>query len=365
MISTDTTAFQSIIHSFQLDDQETYNIDPFGSGLIHHTWKVTSHPTHRSYILQRINDAVFKNPRAIAFNIRSIQEYLQKHHPDYLFIAPVKTRKGNDLFYDSSIGYFRLFPFLQGSHSIDIVTEPKQAYEAARQFALFTKLLSNYPVASLQITLQDFHNLELRYQRFEDTLHNGNKERLRISEDLIAYLQQQQEIVSVYQSIKSNSAFRLRVTHHDTKISNVLFDQENKGLCVIDLDTVMPGYFISDVGDMMRTYLSPAGEGETDLSKICIREDFFEAIVSGYIVEMNEVLSDEEKKHFVYAGKFMIYMQALRFLTDFLNNDRYYGAKYEQQNLDKAKNQIVLLQKLVDKEKILNRIVEDHLAIKA
>jgi len=120
----------------------------------------------------------------------------------------------------------------------------------------------------------------------------------------------------------------------------------------------MPGYFISDVGDMMRTYLSPAGEEETDLSKIDVREDYFDAIVSGYLSEMHDELSNEEKKYFVYAGKFMIYMQALRFLADYLNNDIYYGAKYELHNFNRAANQLRLLNILIEKEPKLNMSVE-------
>src|SRR5206468_9716554 len=134
-------------------------------------------------------------------------------------------------------------------------------------------------------------------------------------------------------SIKVNPLFRQRVTHHDTKISNVLFNEQDKAVCVIDLDTVMPGYFISDVGDMMRTYLSPTSEEEKDFAKINVREEFFEAIVTAYLSEMKGQLTEIEKSHFIYAGKFMIYMQAIRFLTDHLNNDLYYGARYEGHNL--------------------------------
>ena len=144
------------------------------------------------------------------------------------------------------------------------------------------------------------------------------------------------------------------VTHHDTKISNVLFDKSDKGLCVIDLDTVMPGYFISDVGDMLRTYLSPVNEEEKDLSRIEVRDDYFKAIAEGYLSEMKEELSQKEKEHFVYSGKFMIYMQALRFLTDYFKDDTYYGSKYPGHNLVRATNQATLLKKLTQKEKLLN-----------
>jgi hypothetical protein len=128
----------------------------------------------------------------------------------------------------------------------------------------------------------------------------------------------------------------------------VLFDKNGKGLCVIDLDTVMPGFFISDVGDMMRTYLSPTTEEETDFSKIAIRRGVYDAIVSGYLLHMNEALTAEEKEKFFYAGTFMIFMQALRFLTDYLNDDIYYGAKYPEHNFNRAGNQVVLLERLIE-----------------
>jgi hypothetical protein len=133
----------------------------------------------------------------------------------------------------------------------------------------------------------------------------------------------------------------------------VLFDKNGKGMCVIDLDTVMPGYFISDVGDMMRTYLCPVSEEEKDLDKIGIRRDFYQAIVEGYRSKMHQHLTSTENKYFFYAGAFMIYMQALRFLTDHLNNDRYYGAAYPGHNFVRAQNQLVLLQRLKDVQKVL------------
>ena len=206
--------------------------------------------------------------------------------------------------------------------------------------------------------MPNFHNLTLRFHQFTSALENGNKARLLQSKELISFIKANKNIVDTYEDILQNPSFKLRVTHHDTKISNVLFNEEDKGLCVIDLDTVMPGYFISDVGDMIRTYLSPANEEEKDFSKIKIRGDYFKAIWDGYMNEMKDELSADEKSHFIYAGKFMIYMQAIRFLTDHLNNDIYYGAKYEDHNLLRAENQVVLLQQLIEKEEVLKRLIK-------
>ena len=193
-------------------------------------------------------------------------------------------------------------------------------------------------------------------------MEHGNADRIIEADALIQQVMNNQSIVEQYQQIKINPECKLRVTHHDTKISNVLFDKDGKGLCVIDLDTVMPGYFISDVGDMMRTYLSPVSEEEADFSKIEIRADIFEAIVRGYYSEMKTDLTASEKELFFYAGKFMIYMQAIRFLTDYLNDDVYYGARYQKHNFIRASNQLVLLEKLIAHENELVPLINQILS---
>ena len=341
---------RSILSQYGLDEQHC-TVQPFGSGLINHTWKVS----HKSgnYILQRINHNVFKQPYHIAANLRLIGDYLKQHYQTYLFTTPLVTERNEDIIHDTAQGYFRLFNFVSGSHTVDVVNTPQQAFEAARQFGKFTRLLSGMDINALKVTLPDFHNLSLRYQQFLQAVHEGNRTRKTTSAEAIEFLQQHNGIVATYEKIKQDPDFKLRVTHNDTKISNILFDENEKGLCVIDLDTVMPGYFISDVGDMMRTCLSPVSEEERDFSKIAIRDKYFKAIVQGYLQEMNEELSATEKLYFVYAGKFIIYMQALRFLTDYLYNDTYYGAKYPEHNFVRATNQIVLLQRLLEKEEAL------------
>jgi len=345
--------FETIFKEFGINTNAS--VKPFGSGLINNTWLISE--DENDLILQRINRNVFKQPFDIAINIRLICEYLKTNHPDYLFICPRKTIAGEEMIFINEEGYFRLFPFMKNSHTNDVVISGSQAYEAAKQFGRFTSLLSAFPVDKLKITLPDFHNLPLRYTQFEIAERNGNKERIRQSATLISFLKDQYEIVTISDQISANTDFKKRVTHHDSKISNVLFDENDKGLCVIDLDTVMPGYFISDFGDMMRTYLSPVSEEEKDLSKIEIRDDYFKAIADGYLGEMGNELSAIEKKCLVYAGKFMIYMQALRFLTDHLNNDAYYGAKYEGHNFIRANNQATLLKKITEKEKLLQELV--------
>jgi Ser/Thr protein kinase RdoA (MazF antagonist) len=345
--------FEKVLSTYGINTEAI--VEPHGSGLIHNTWKICDQSGN--YILQRINHSVFKDPQFIANNIEAIAYWLEENHPEYFFVAPVETKNNGSLLFIPSEGYFRIFPFVKNSRTYDIAQFPQQAYEAARQFGLFTRMLKDFPVENLKTTLAGFHNLPYRYNQFENAIQYGNTSRVQETKKAIDFLRSHDHIVSTYQKIALNKEFKIRVTHHDTKISNVLFDKNGKGLCVIDLDTVMPGYFISDVGDMMRTYLSPVSEEEKDFDKISIREDFFQAIAEGYLKEMGTELTAAEIQHFVYAGMFMIYMQALRFLTDYLNNDVYYGSSYEGHNYIRAKNQIILLERLLEKNNKLTEMV--------
>lgn len=338
MLSTILSAY-----GLQADQCE---IHAFGTGLINNTWKIIHE--HDEYILQRINQNVFRNPPAIADNIRAIADYLRIHSPGYLFVVPLTTVDKKDMVHDPE-GYFRLMPFISNSRTYDVAPSPDIACEAAREFGCFTRMLSGFDAGKLKVTLPDFHNLTLRYQQFEQCLKNGNTKRIEHSKNEISYLLGQKDIVTEYEKICDDANFKKRVTHHDTKISNVLFDDTGNGLCVIDLDTTMSGYFISDVGDMMRTYLSPYSEEEKDFSKIAVRDEYFLAIAKGYLEEMSDELSASELDHFVYSGDFMIYMQAVRFLTDYINDDVYYGSKYEGHNFVRAGNQIALLKKYQEK----------------
>ncbi len=331
------------------------DIQLFGDGLINHTWKITTESA--GYILQKVNQSVFKKPQDIDQNITLLNAFLKDKHPEYLFVTPLCGSSGKSLI-ETPAGFFRLFPFVENSHSLNVLNRKEEAYEAAKQFGKFSMLLNDFDVTQLHITLSDFHNLSLRYEQFLSAVQRATEERKTKSSALISFINEHKNLVEIYNSIVHNQEIPLRVIHHDTKINNVLFDPQNKGICVIDLDTVMPGYFISDVGDMMRTYLSSANEEETDLNKINVRIDFFKAIYDGYMEEMGSVLTETEKKYFVYAGKFIIYMQAIRFLADYLQDDIYYGEKYPEHNFNRAANQIQLLRKYIEIEDNLVKLLD-------
>jgi len=335
----------------------SFTVKPTGSGLINHTYLVSENTGGNKYIFQQINTAVFKKPRDIADNIQQIATFLNKNHPGYLFLAALPAVDGNYIIYDNSGAVYRLFPFAEGCVSYDTVKTPELAYRAAAAFGQFTVLLKDYPAETLHTTLPDFHNLSLRYRQFETALTQGNKDRIILTKEIARQLTNLSGIEETYRQICDNPQFRKRVTHHDTKISNVLFDKEGNTLCIIDLDTVMPGYFISDVGDMMRNYLSPANEEETDFSLIRIRMDYFEALSSGYLQQMGHELTSTEKAHFVYSGKFLTYMQALRFYTDYLMDDFYYPVKHPEHNLVRTQNQMVLLERMMEREREMEGLV--------
>lgn len=345
---------QDILNAFGLKPN-TCKAEPFGSGLINFTWKVSG--KDRQFILQKINTGVFKAPHDIVNNLVQLEKYLAETAPGYLFAGPLATVKGEYLVEEGG-DYYRLSPFIKNSHTIDFIGEGKQAYEAAKQFGKFTRLLKDFDPERLKYTLADFHNLSLRVEQFRSALENAPKERLKKAEAEIVKIGAHIDIAHTYEQLVTGRQIPRRVIHHDTKINNILFDNDNCGLCVIDLDTVMPGYYISDVGDMMRTYLSPANEEEQDLGKIQIREDYFAAVCKGYLEEMGDTLTDRERELFIYSGKFMIYMQAIRFLTDFLNGDVYYQAQYPEHNLLRARNQLMLLQRYVDAGEKLQKIIE-------
>jgi len=336
----------NILNAFGLSSVN-YSITPFGSGLINATWKVSDGDDQ--YVLQRINKNVFKVPQDIANNLVQLESYLKETAPEYLFAAPMPTIHGAYLAEDDG-DYYRLSPFIKNSHTVDFIGQDKQAYEAAKQFGKFTRLLKDFDPAMLKYTLADFHNLTLRVEQFKTALANAGKERLTQAAAEILQIEANIDIARTYDKLVNDKQIPMRVIHHDTKINNILFDDNDCGLCVIDLDTVMPGYFISDVGDMMRTYLSPANEEEEDLAKVQINNDYFIAVYKGYMAEMGGTLTAAEKDLFIYSGKFMIYMQAIRFLTDFLNGDIYYHTQYAGHNLVRTQNQLTLLERYFEAE---------------
>lgn len=344
-------------YGFEADE---VTLQPIGSGHINKTYLLDSQ--RGKFVLQELNTQIFRDPQAIANNIQEVTDELRQHHPAYLFPAPLTTLDGKLMFEDHG-EYWRLLPFIANTIAFDTLSEPEQAYQAAKQFGKLSRLLTSFDTSRLQPTIPGFHDLLLRYEQFIFALEQGTEQYRKKAADVIETAIHHHFIVAYYQSYAKSKDFPTRVMHHDTKISNVLLAKDTfEGVCVIDLDTLMPGKFISDLGDMMRTYLCAFSENEKDLTKIKIRIPYFEAMIKGYLSEMADCLTETEKDLLLFSGKYIIYMQALRFLTDYLNGSTYYPIAYPDQNLDRAKNQFKLLSELFENEKTLQGIIEDILA---
>ncbi|MHB1921388.1 MAG: phosphotransferase enzyme family protein [Chitinophagaceae bacterium] len=337
------------------------SFEKFGSGHINYTIRIYHRKDGKYYVLQRINTQVFKDPETIARNHRLASDYLSKKFPDYFFLSPIKTTDGQEMV-EINGDFWRMIPFVEHSIALDQADNPKQAYEAAKQFGRMAKNLSGIDLHYFKPTIPDFHNLTLRYSSFQGAILHAREERREYAEELIESFQQYSFIPISFESLKTDPDFRDRLMHHDTKINNVLLDDRTfEGICVIDLDTLMPGKMISDLGDMIRTYVSPCSEEEQEFGKIYIREEYYEALMKGYLSELGGDLTKTEQEVLFFSGQFIIYMQGIRFLTDFLDGNIYYPTRYPEQNYIRAKNQLTLLERLNEKEKVLRNIIRNCL----
>jgi thiamine kinase-like enzyme len=230
---------------------------------------------------------------------------------------------------------------------VSVAETARQAGATAKAFARFTAAFDDFNVKQLKKVIPGFHDLVARFEQFEAATQGEAYERLGKALPLIDELKKRERYKHFYEIITESEEFPVRVMHHDAKIANVLFSRKNgRVICPVDFDTIMPGYFFSDLGDMIRSMACSLDENSTDFDKIAIRKDFYESIVSNYMAVMEKHFSPAERKYVHYAGLLVVYMQAMRFLTDHLNGDIYYRITYPEQNFDRAKNQLVLLQRL-------------------
>lgn len=321
-------------------------VEKIGGGLINHTYKISA-ALKPAFLLQQINKNVFTNPKAIQDNYLSIWQYAEFEFTGLQLPTPKYCGKNTTLFIDKQTNYWRAFEFIDNTNMLLIAKKPAQAKATAKAFAKFTAAFSDFNLHSLKIVIPDFHNLKFRYQQFEESLNTELYERMAKALPLIDDLKQRELYKHFYEIIIESGEFPQRVMHHDAKIANILFHKvSGKVICPVDFDTVMPGYFFSDLGDMIRSMACSHDENSLEFEKITIRKKFYEAIMNGYMMVMNKQLTDSEKKYIHYAGLLMIYMQSLRFITDYLNGDIYYQINYPEQNFNRATNQLVLLKQL-------------------
>jgi Ser/Thr protein kinase RdoA (MazF antagonist) len=297
----------------------------------------------QTWLLQRLNHHIFRQPEAVMQNIQLVAEHLGSQPYQMKILAPRPTRSGQWLHHDERGNYWRVFPFFDKTITYDKVGSPSQAHEAARAFGAFARALDGLDPQQLQITIPGFHDGLKRLNDFLQNLENALPERLAEARNEVDYILSNQLIFN--QITKLN--LPLRAIHHDTKINNLLFDEKTgKAVCVIDLDTVMPGTVLSDFGDLVRTGTCLAEEDEADLSKIEFRKTVYDALMEGFLAEMGGLLTPAERNALPLAGPWLTLMQAVRFLGDYLNGDAYYKVKYPQHNLVRAKNQLTLFEQM-------------------
>lgn len=318
-----------------------YQVERTGSGHINFTYLVKGPST---FILQRINTNVFRQPELIASNLREAADFLAQHAPDYLFLAAIRTTSGEEMAFDDQGQPWRLFPYIPDTITLDKVDTVEQAFEAAKGFGALTRKLDGIDVSRFRPTIPGFQDLGWRAQQLDQALAGTTAERKLQAAEAIRQAHEFRFLVDHYQTFTGSGRLKNRVVHNDTKINNILFNEHSqKAVCVIDLDTLMPGYFIYDLGDMVRTFVSPVSEEEKDISRIAFRNDFYQALLDGYMSEMKDCLLPQEQAAIPFAGMMMTYIMAIRFLADFLNGNVYYQIHYPEQNLVRATNQLKLV----------------------
>ena len=334
----------NILTQFGLDSA-TCRVERTGSGHINYTYLVSE--PKRKFILQRINTNVFRQPELIATNLRIAADFLKIQDPDYLFLEAIRTTGGAEMASDPDGHPWRLFPYIPNTVTLDKVDTLDQAFEAARGFGTLTRKLDGIDVSAFAPTIPKFQDLSWRFEQLQQALAGTTEERRNQATDAIRNALEFGFLVDHYRNFTESGKLKPRVVHNDTKINNILFHtQTGKSVCVIDLDTLMPGYFIYDLGDMVRTFVSPVSEEEADTSKVMFRADFYEALLNGYLSVMEPCLLPEERPAVPFAGMMMTYIMAIRFLADFLNGNIYYQIHYPEQNLVRARNQLALVRSI-------------------
>lgn len=326
--------------------EEPLNLTSLSSGLIHQTYHVWNERNTKGIVLQQLNNAVFHEPQKIIDNYCVVYNHLQ--HTRLLAIPePLRTTAGEWLWCDADGMSWRANAYVLDSYTEALPITSEKARKAANSFAQLTKALSTLKTETLAEVIPGFHNLSMRFDQFQNSVKGGIQERLTLAHPQIEQLLKRKHYVDFFNRINSEEDFKKRIMHHDCKLSNILFHQQTgEAICPIDLDTLMPGYYFSDLGDMVRSMTTSADEAEKNVEKIFIRSDVYEALVEGYRAGMGDVLSAAERRYIHHSGLLMIYMQALRFLTDYLKGDVYYKTTYANQNYDRALNQLTLLIKL-------------------
>ncbi len=345
---------------------EVEGFERHGSGHINDTFAVhlREDGKARRVIIQRINTSVFRDPEALMANVGRVTRHLARKlsgaaDASRRSLSLIPARDGADFHRDAAGGFWRAYGFVEGAASRDVLTTPRQAFEAAKAFGTFQRLLMDLPGPRLVETIPRFHDTPWRLARFREVVARDPSNRAAGAAPEIEAVLAREALAESLSPLRTSGGLPERVTHNDTKLNNVLLDEATgEGLCVIDLDTVMPGLWLHDFGDMVRTGTNPVAEDERDLSKVVASLPMFEALARGYLSAAGEALSPAERDRLVLSGKLLTYECGMRFLTDHLERDVYFRIHRPGQNLDRARAQLALLTSLEGQEERLTRIVE-------
>ncbi len=345
------------------------NGGPYGSGHIHDTFRVeTAEKDKDDYILQRLNNRVFRNIPELQNNIERVTGHLNQKllsipgsdiKRECLTLIPAKN--GKSWITDNNGNFWRMYIFISNHHSYNIVDSPDKAFEGGKAIGRFQAMLSDLPGSPLYETIPYFHNIERRLETFNRTVKADPVKRAEKATYEITSVLQRSEEMKIILRLGKEGKIPVRITHNDTKFNNILLDINDKALCVIDLDTVMPGYVHYDFGDAIRTAANIAEEDEKELSKVKMDINLFEAYAKGYLSETRDTLNPIEKEYLAFAPRLITYTIAVRFLTDYIDGDHYFKIHHEHHNLQRARAQLKLVESMEEQyeemRKIINKLV--------
>lgn len=359
-------AVKSIVKHFQLEGT-LLEVTRLAQGHINDTYILTCVKNKRvvRHILQRINHAVFQDPPAMMANILRVTEHIrgkmQRIDPELASrqLRVIGTDSGSGYYREPEGNYWRAYNFVEQAVTYDAVESAGLACEAARTFGWFQRMLNDLPGPALHETIPNFHNTRMRFERFQGVLKKNPVNRAKGAGPEIDFVLGHADFCDVLPNAVLKGDFPPRVAHNDAKINNVMLDEHtHQGICVIDLDTVMPGLSVYDFADLVRTAATHAREDERDLSKVRIEMTLFTALVRGFAEETNQFLTSTERNHLAFAGKLITFEQCVRFLTDHLMGDVYYKIGRAGHNLDRCRTQMQLVKSIIEQEASMNEIVE-------
>jgi Ser/Thr protein kinase RdoA (MazF antagonist) len=362
----DLLKLHNLISSFGISEEVTACV-PFGHGHINDTYLVkTAGIESPDFILQRKNHLVFKDVPGMLNNILLATNHIRgklisQGEPDVdrKVMKYISAPDGNYFVLEGDGNYWTLFLFVRDSHGIEEVTNPDQAFSAGKAFGKFQLQLSDLDSSGLIDTIPNFHNGLFRFRQFEESVRLNLAGRCPEMQAVTDLLMVRKDEMLRLQNWLHNGELPLRITHNDTKFNNILFDEKDNILCIIDLDTVMPGSILFDFGDAIRTLGNSAAEDEVDLSKIHFQTSYFEAFTRGYLSEGNSFLTKIERENLVYSCRYMVWEQAIRFLTDYLNGDTYYKIAFPAHNKVRTLSQLRYLEVLEENRKLMEECIKD------